>query len=1057
MSKKKATVIDGLISVETPDTSGEVLVVKGCNIETLDIDGPLNYEHKSESDSGASFNDIVGKCIKAKKIYSAEDCANERERMYWDMFKLPMIYGQFRLYDDQEDHVGAKAAAAIMWSHDEHKEPQLLRLSIEGSTIRREGNRLEETIARAVALTRKPASHAAVTGILKGETKPKTLLDEISEDAKKFEAVTGYERLGGHGIAKIMPLEKMDAGFPTAAPGQLTGGAALQVEQLHGTVKKELNKKGLLTVVKTILRDSDSLESAKAAIKHELGDMSPEFVKLFDNLADEWVVKKAQREFLTKAEGDAAAEEKYKSTLKRLGSQGATLPPKETAPKTHVRKVKKGGTYFDEDKGVLYAPGAAYKFYIPQDENYEELFHHPELQNVHDTALKNWTTLHRLYKSGKLPDEVVALAGLFSSQSPNTAVPLQELSYAHWMDMKAKGFDPAEPGEDAEQRWGPEYYARAASRQPPEADKELFGPGTPVRTKSGDLPIVGLPKVKLRGAISYGAIHQILKTILGEGKSGREISAELNALKHKNNIADEGEAGEEGKGFAPKTIRYLLGMSGIGDVHVPDTHFIRHSFGLHKDDPTNKKIKAILWQPYNEPALAAMDRFYYKNHPAVQYTKDRLRSLGIEDDFGEHLIFPSFWAHWLSIAPHERLRGWSTGQASNEGTDHAVFFNSVKRALNRRGIPFNVARLAKSDEGQTDSMPARIADAVKEIEDQWGPELAQFAFYSHMVPALLANTHHLQKAVQSFDKLEALAKNMLLMQQPQRPVVDVEKHGLPGLAHSPEQRNLVHGLDLESQPQPVSQNMLESAVEGMNESLTNQMVRKGNLKYAPRLLKSPAGRVAFVKPSPESHLESPGLMSAASREAAFHMLAGNYFGMGSYVPTTAAFQHPIDGYHLSAQEFVPGAGHVNDGNVIEHLGDTGVLDKAAIMDTILHNADRHSLNYLTSSVPPYLHLIDNGMSFSGSAHKRPYPPEYLATYGGILTSKNKPELANLHPKAQAWLMSLNPQELREKMHALGIPGPFVVESVRRLREMQARVHRGPVTKNGIITAPFWKP
>lgn len=1153
----KSLVIDGLIAVETPDTSGEILIVKGCNIDTLELDGVLNVEHKMASEAGHSFNDTVGKCIKAKKIFSAEDCSSDRERMYWDMFKLPMIYGQFRLYNDQ-DHPGAKAAAAIMLSHDKRGEAQLLRFSIEGSTIKRNGNRLEETVSRAVALTQRPANHAAVTGVVEGTSKPKTLLEEITEDTKKFETVSGLERLGGASTSPSL----MKTYTATMGDGGLTAPhGALQVEHLDRAVKKELDRRKLLTVVKTILRDSDTLDGAKAAIKHELGDMSPEFVNLFDRLADEWRVRKSQEMFLSKAEpllkmmmkgaafkhiktgqvvftgpvhdadnlpspyvhpktqkaqwidgfvdnhgnfynreeamravktrsapylgsslesgqynegveegyfksedGDKPPKEKkttpkqYKQTLGRLQEKGAVMPPKETMGKPHVRKVKKGHTYFDEEKGVLYAPGKAFKMYVPQgDEQYKELLNHPELQKVHDTALKNWVTLHRLYRSGNLPDEVVALAGLFSAQSPNTTVPTQELAFAHWMDLNKLGFDPAEPDE----RYGAEFERRAQSRQMPETDADQFGPGSPVRTKAGNLPIIGLRSQKVAGAMSYGQMHGIIKEMLSQGKSGRDISATLNELKHRNFLAGQRgeEAGGEGKGFAPKTIRYLLGMAGIGDILVPDTHFIRHSFGLHVDDPANQEIKDILWQASNESAVAGMDRYYYRNHPAVGYTKDRLKRLGVDEDLGEHVIFPSFWAHWLSVVPHERLRGWNAGQASNEGTDHRVYFNAVQRALSKRGIPFNVHQLHKAEPAK-ESMPARIADAVAEIESQWGPELAQFAFYSHMVPALLANTHHLRKAADAVAKLEALAKNLFPTAAKPSTVVDVDSHGLPGLAHHPDQRDLIHGLDLEGKVQAPSPGMADAATpNGEGESLVNEQTRMSG-GYKPRLLLAPSGRTVFVKPNVRyGHLDGGDQFSMAQREAAFHSLARDYFGMGAHVPTTAAFHYPgKPDQHMSGQEFVPAAGHRHDTNVLAHLGHSGVLDKAAIMDTILANPDRHNYNFLTSAVPPYLHLIDNGMAFS-SRQRRPFPPEYLAHYGAVLDRLPKEEqgrMAQLHPDAQSWLMAMDPQKLSERMHALGVPGPHVQESVRRLKEMQARVLRGPVTKNGIIVSPFWR-
>lgn len=118
-SDGKATgmIIDGVAASEAIDSSGEVLDVKGCDISSFENgDGLLNWEHRGEDAKGASANDIVGHIIYAKKIYKADDCADRRQRMYWDMVKLPLIYIKARLYDGG-GHPGAIALAAQIRDH----------------------------------------------------------------------------------------------------------------------------------------------------------------------------------------------------------------------------------------------------------------------------------------------------------------------------------------------------------------------------------------------------------------------------------------------------------------------------------------------------------------------------------------------------------------------------------------------------------------------------------------------------------------------------------------------------------------------------------------------------------------------------------------------------------------------------------------------------------------------------------------------------------------------------------------------------------------------------
>ncbi|MDE2425770.1 MAG: hypothetical protein KGO96_07670 [Elusimicrobia bacterium] len=75
----------------------------------------MNYEHRNES-----ANDIVGRIIEAKKIFSEKDCDTQDQLMYWNKVKLPMVYIRGILYD-ADDHPGAKALAAILRHAFKHK------------------------------------------------------------------------------------------------------------------------------------------------------------------------------------------------------------------------------------------------------------------------------------------------------------------------------------------------------------------------------------------------------------------------------------------------------------------------------------------------------------------------------------------------------------------------------------------------------------------------------------------------------------------------------------------------------------------------------------------------------------------------------------------------------------------------------------------------------------------------------------------------------------------------------------------------------------------------
>jgi hypothetical protein len=297
-------IIDGIAASEAIDSSGEILSVEGCDISDLEEGkGVLNWEHRGEDAHGASPNDIVGAITYAKKIYKAADCEDDRQRMYWDRVKLPLIYVKCRLFDGS-GHPGAIALAAMIRDYHSNGQPVLVRYSIEGSTLEKEGNHLKRSVARRVAATIKPCNKSCHSGVLedpnnpKGESKPaeKDILEDIA--TRKFEHPS-LMRLGGDAEFEVDPLvqetelaKTLTAGSTNAAPGTLTGGAALQREELSERAKKIHE---MTNTAKAAVRDWDGNGDFKAFLKSRLPEADDEFLDNFADLAEEYKVKKSMQ------------------------------------------------------------------------------------------------------------------------------------------------------------------------------------------------------------------------------------------------------------------------------------------------------------------------------------------------------------------------------------------------------------------------------------------------------------------------------------------------------------------------------------------------------------------------------------------------------------------------------------------------------------------------------------------------------------------------------------------------------------------------------------------
>jgi hypothetical protein len=163
------TFVDGIISTEDVDSSGEIIEIKGIDITSIfdNKDTAINWEHKSETAS-----QIVGKLLFAKKILKESDCENERHEHFWKLNRnRPYLYGYGVLFD-KLGHQSAKDVVAIFSFADIFKKGQEkadIGFSIEGSRLHKEGNVIKKCILRSLAITQKQCNKMCVAEKMKEE------------------------------------------------------------------------------------------------------------------------------------------------------------------------------------------------------------------------------------------------------------------------------------------------------------------------------------------------------------------------------------------------------------------------------------------------------------------------------------------------------------------------------------------------------------------------------------------------------------------------------------------------------------------------------------------------------------------------------------------------------------------------------------------------------------------------------------------------------------------------------------------------------------------------
>ncbi len=151
-----ATHVDGVGASSALDKSSERLDISGLDTSSLEIDGVFTWEHdEAKTPTGEKLQikipgNVVGKILKAKKIFSEADCEGDREKYYWDKTKCPFVYVMGVLFDD---YTASGKEVAGMFRYDaDHRhvnKQNVLGFSVEGGKM--PGSKVGVVVNRAVA------------------------------------------------------------------------------------------------------------------------------------------------------------------------------------------------------------------------------------------------------------------------------------------------------------------------------------------------------------------------------------------------------------------------------------------------------------------------------------------------------------------------------------------------------------------------------------------------------------------------------------------------------------------------------------------------------------------------------------------------------------------------------------------------------------------------------------------------------------------------------------------------------------------------------------------
>lgn len=235
--------------------------------------------------------------------------------------------------------------------------------------------------------------------------------------------------------------------------------------------------------------------------------------------------------------------------------------------------------------------------------------------------------------------------------------------------------------------------------------------------------------------------------------------------------------------------------------------------------------------------------------------------------------------------------------------------------------------------------------------------------------------------------------------------------------HHPE---VYHGLD-------PNINLAPKNADGVTQDI--RFIGGSNEQHPKAVIKAPLGAKELklderLADGPNTSFMLSSSFKTTHREATFHRLASDVFGLGDHVPKTTVFRHPGTQEPWSAMQFIPHTERLTHPRHQLHRYEQGdTLHRLALMDSILGHNDRHGGNALIDKADT-LHLIDNAAAFDYSHRFQTPVPKYSAhiQHSAVPESTHK------------WLQNLDDKELADKMIQSGSPTKITEMALKRLAE-----------------------
>src|SRR5581483_8751727 len=192
-----STFIHGIAASENIDSSGERISIAGMDISSLEKDGVFNFEHETGKVPDKDGRPVelqikvpamvVGKILKAKKIFKEEDCDDDHQLKFWRKIETPYLYVMGELFDDYTD-AARDLAGKFRYDHDKKGQNQAYvnNFSIEGARIEKKGMDIPRSIARKVTITVTPCNKTAVAEIMPPR-KPKDINELFKTESTEIE------------------------------------------------------------------------------------------------------------------------------------------------------------------------------------------------------------------------------------------------------------------------------------------------------------------------------------------------------------------------------------------------------------------------------------------------------------------------------------------------------------------------------------------------------------------------------------------------------------------------------------------------------------------------------------------------------------------------------------------------------------------------------------------------------------------------------------------------------------------------------------------------------